>query len=840
MSEDIGDRRSEVFKGNTVALNSCLEGQNSVTSANNEGGSNESLPLLSVPQSKTLKIIHSRSKKSVLFLICFFLFFSVIILLQKLTHQSQSLMLEAMNQKIGTPFVELLDNRISVVTDGTLLFDYDKIGNAFHRTFIKIVSQVVGRITLEQKSPLDIYVSGLAEKCKLARAMVSSVDLNTRNKVKSAFHLAIDIEVLEEHLQDIISELLSHDNERFGLVVTISGNVLVKKKSHMHISRNIKIDKTIPIDRSNIKPKLQINDISISQNKESSNWINMDIQLIMNKAFPMYLEIQPINWSVFVKDCGKNAREIGRLSTETMVFLSEKKSTFSATGVIQEIDNSLLQICQDSEMSILNEAFKNALDQTAIAIYIKANDDEANKTHLPRWLFNMLSKFEFQVLIRPPPLSLKDKTEFKKFIVNYFETDLISNENRTTFEILLNLNLFIELYLPIIGLDFSISQFKVISNISKGEEIIKTKLLSNSSEINVRHHHHNYDVLLDPNRIEVEMDNPKEIGRWLNEHVWGTSNQPLQIDAILEISFECPLFSTTLRNLRIPQFSLEGKKEPPQLENILKKGNMSVEQITYLDSTSESLQGILDISFYNPIDNFAFGMPGGTASFALGYQNLLLATIRISEVEIANGSSGQMSIPLEINLDSLESWSALQDFLNYLILGKEDLCLSITGAPDILSLEPLGILLQEVTIECVRLAPSVFSQPDLLTDTQSYRSPFVIELVAHLIGTSIEFTIYNPFSNLRLGIWLYRSIATYEGNLIAATRRRQYFEVAPGISKSPRIPVTIVDRTFMDLLRKALNSELSVGVEADFRLQMDQLALPLSYNDTDTTFKVRL
>ena len=838
MSENIVGRRTGSFKGNNTNLNSCLVGQSNVVSASREEHTHESLPLLPFPQDCTSKGNYSRSKRLIVLLACLCLVLSVI-LLQKLTQHTQSLMLKGMNQEIGTSFVELQDSRISMVTDGILMFDYDKIENVFQRSFIKVVSQLIGEITLEQKAPLDIYVSGLEGKCEVAKAIISSADLSTRDKVKSAFRLATEIDVLEEPLQDIISKLISHDNERYGSLI-ISGKIVIKWQSRMRVSRSIRINQSLPLDRFNIEPKVQINDILISRNQENPSWIDMDIQLIINQVSPLYLEIQPINWSVFLKDCGDSNRKIGRWSTGSIVLLPEKKTIFNATGVLHEIDNSLLQVCQDSGVSNINRAIKDALDQAAIAIYVKADEDEVNESHLPKWLLYMLTKFEFKVLLQQSPHSLKDRTQFKNLIVNYFEVDVVPNEDITTFELLLNSRLFMELYVPMINLDFSISQFEFIGNFIENEEIITIKLLSNSTVISVRHHHHNYDVLFDSNRIEVEMNNPKAIGRLLDEHVWGAVNHSFQIDATLEISLECSLFSTTLRDLRIPQFSLKEKKETPHLENILKNSNASVEQLTYLGSTSDSLQGIIDISFYNPINNFAFKMPESTVSFTLGYKNLRLANITIIEAQIANGSCGQMSIPFEINVDASESWSALQDFLNRLIPGREDLCLAVTGALDILSLEPLGTLLQHVTIECMRLAPYVFSQSDISTDTQSYRSPFVIELIAHLIGSYIQFTIYNPFSNLRLGIWLYRSIATYEGNLIARTTRRQYFEVSSGVTQSPRIPVSIENRAAMDLLRNALNSELRVGVEADFRLQIDQFVLPLSYNDTDTTFKVRL
>ncbi|GME69430.1 unnamed protein product [[Candida] boidinii] len=118
---------------------------------------------------------------------------------------------------------------------------------------------------------------------------------------------------------------------------------------------------------------------------------------------------------------------------------------------------------------------------------------------------------------------------------------------------------------------------------------------------------------------------------------------------------------------------------------------------------------------------------------------------------------------------------------------------------------------------------------------------FLIGSTMHLMSSQIEITMLNPFSNCEIMVTIIEARAKYKDTLLGYINEETVLVVPPGIYTTPRIPIKYdTSGVGSEILRKALNGELKVEVEAIFKIRLDNYELELLYAGSGVSTKIRL
>lgn len=117
----------------------------------------------------------------------------------------------------------------------------------------------------------------------------------------------------------------------------------------------------------------------------------------------------------------------------------------------------------------------------------------------------------------------------------------------------------------------------------------------------------------------------------------------------------------------------------------------------------------------------------------------------------------------------------------------------------------------------------------------TFAKPLITTPIIHILTSEIELTIFNPI-NHELPIEIQYVDAQYDGKTIGEISH-QTVEIHGGQNRV-KLPVKI-NQVGIDLLRKALNNDISVDVFLEFAVTVNQETLPLKYHGRDLNAGIR-
>ncbi|KAJ5570946.1 hypothetical protein N7535_004606 [Penicillium sp. DV-2018c] len=180
------------------------------------------------------------------------------------------------------------------------------------------------------------------------------------------------------------------------------------------------------------------------------------------------------------------------------------------------------------------------------------------------------------------------------------------------------------------------------------------------------------------------------------------------------------------------------------------------------------------------------------------------------------------------------------NILRYFYPGSNTMIVVKSHRDTIPSLPTLGKALSilNVTLPVPRI--STPGSPDSENDDGKPR--FIQDATFHLWSSTAEFTLFSPLTDDSILITSIDATAFYEEKEpIGRINRRDPFQVPPGISKSPRLPVDLdMGGVGYDALRRALGQSLDVDAVAKVGMQIGNYADVVVYRGKGIGAKVRI
>ncbi|OWB84856.1 hypothetical protein B5S33_g3512 [[Candida] boidinii] len=314
-------------------------------------------------------------------------------------------------------------------------------------------------------------------------------------------------------------------------------------------------------------------------------------------------------------------------------------------------------------------------------------------------------------------------------------------------------------------------------------------------------------------------------------------------------------FNSSLQNL--PILNLKDNKQNLKLLDRLK---IRFNNFTLINSNESEVEILIDFQIFNFLNT--------NVGLLINENNFLKSLLMVNETTIGNiktfgnnfllnaNSFNSLTAILKLETSDLSDKVLLENLLGKYLSGKETICL--LGFTDD-SISNNLKLSKSISNIKVPVNMPIFKSGDGNDDDGGGGSGdgdgdgdgdgtnkragggFLIGSTMHLMSSQIEITMLNPFSNCEIMVTIIEARAKYKGTLLGYMNEETVLIVPPGIYTTPRIPIKYdTSGVGSEILRKALNGELKVEVEAIFKVRLDNYELELLYAGSGVSTKIRL
>ncbi|CUM65694.1 uncharacterized protein PRCAT00003342001 [Priceomyces carsonii] len=728
--------------------------------------------------------------------------------------------------------LDLNDRGIDSHIIGTLYINYNNVHNIFYRNMLKFGSALVGVIVLLPSDAMKVYAKpAKSEVCyfHILDLIQPEVAVDVMNRRLTEIDFISQTLIRETEMVKLWELVNNLDEQTFELEVEAEIHPWIESKLFSFGKQDIRFKKVISLDKGSIFPPIKVKNMKTYSTDFS---IQLSTQIVLERGLTLSATFPAINWDLLILDCSGNLIELGSWATE--VFDVEPKSpiVINLHGDLRSIPNPLLKRCNNTDVSIFNKYVQDYMNGDVLSVYIRAS--KYQRVKMQNWLYYLLNHANYKVdaLVTRRDLSITG-----------YEIDALSLElplNIPNDLLSLNVNTNASIIIDNqIDIQFSISKFKHYFCLLDSDETIL--LQGWSDQFNYVHINNvlrflKFDLLL--NHVKIEVLNSESLGNILNEICNFNFSDSLYAKVELEdVELILPIGALKLNRIDFEEMDITSQLDFHKPDEILKNLNVTIDELLFVDSNPMQALLIIKIRITNPT-NFIVDLPGETITLGIKSNNTKVASFGFKDFFL---SSEALSIQAELDLYNTPTEliskhtildSLLSDYISGNIVHVDIFNLSVLNNCELNKmLNQIGVTNIEVPI--LKYSRQAYQNNELVTqgnDTEEHQSPFLLEAVIHLLTSEIQLTLYNPIENAELIVELYEAEAKYEDNLLGSISKREYLMIAPGIQKTPNIPIKISQGIGMDILRKAVNGQLYVDVEAHFLLKLDKFESMLTYN----------
>lgn len=356
----------------------------------------------------------------------------------------------------------------------------------------------------------------------------------------------------------------------------------------------------------------------------------------------------------------------------------------------------------------------------------------------------------------------------------------------------------------------------MIKGSTQGEEKLNTTYGPYSVEIDWQSVNH-----------EVEVTDATAVGKWTN-HWIHHHRRPVTLEVDLaSVDISLPILSTRLYDLQLKVPATIPPVVPPM------RPNVSVDSVVCLDLSPNEVKftvsGTVVVEGLMTVD-----AASQSVEVALASDNYTWGYATIPQLVVpGRGLEAPFSMDVTLNASTPEELTQLAMMMSRLVLGQTNVTVDVVH----IASHPhrqLLTLLQQMTIPEVPVPELHF-----VTGWQGEPAlPFILELTVHIVQKKCTVVAFNPVVNLPMTMVVLRGTALYHGVVLGHIEPYRVLTVTSGVWRLPPIPIVIED-VGMDILRRVLNGDLAVDIEADLEVTMGGFTVPIRYQVDGVQLNIR-
>ncbi|CAN3475895.1 hypothetical protein DICA1_F04632 [Diutina catenulata] len=709
--------------------------------------------------------------------------------------------------------VGLHTNGVDVRVNATTAVDYTKIsGFATSRLFrfggwalgSLQVLPVNGVSVAAKPVQLDVEALHLADVYPTASVNVSIAQGSQQE------HEIIGLALLDvTNVVKFANYVQSSDDDEVPIDLhgSMNATVVVPRFKAKLVIPGIHFSKQVILEKESIIPTI---DYSY---REIDAGIAFQVETLFKRPLPISISFDAMELEVLAKDC-----ERAWVSTNTTVITkgypsvqaNDHGAQLKFSGVIGRIPQRLAQKC-GQDLSPFNLLVANALQGLPVNLGLQRKTGGELYVFSPVFPSSVVGTSIHSVSARVPhhPSQLQ-------VVHNTSASVFVTHANR----------------LP----SFQVTSFETVYRVLQGGEAILSGKSQHPEKCKVIHGGYSTEIDLSFHEHLMTVANPAIVGRMMASHDF---NQSLSVElAFDKVGVVSSVLNTTLDGLKVYQsfdadsldkiFDQVKATVDPVLPSVAL--NASVSRIAPSKSARDSLTLTIggSVANVNPISVEI----GDDVSCALGGSNTTFGRFTLASATLGHPQRIPFAMEVDLKTATDEEKAALEEFMSGVVSGDEGVTVSVS---DCYSTRNSALAAFLKPFSWPEVHPPCF---EFEKSPGGGQSPFVLESTIHAFSETVELTVFNPLDT-PLAVVVRNGVASHHGLTLGHMEPYQVLVVQPGVWKSGQLPIKINDGIALDILRRAINRDLQVTVEAEVEVGIGQFYVVASYTGEDLDAKIR-
>lgn len=539
-----------------------------------------------------------------------------------------------------------------------------------------------------------------------------------------------------------------------------------------------------------------------------------EVEIIIDPLpFPAHAKIAEIEWDIYIPGCENNLLYVATMESSKILISGVEPVAISTKGVVPELSKKLVKFCTDGISPVNKIAIKLLEDEGTF--FVKARAMSELNSSLPKWLYAFLTN-NFQ----PVTFDIKDMLKLPEGDLNYeiYSANVVIPNDPDLLPGLYS-DIRVALDLPFDNTDDSLFNLtRVFGDLCFiYDDEIFMKIYLNSWQ-NVNTQGSTLDLSLRNSKIDIIND--KIVSEVLLRYLDG---QKLDIigKALLDLDITTPICSTIFQRME-QQVNISVAGESGIIDSL----GIKINGLEYMKSSTDSqLRFFVNAEVNNTLK------AGGAIQFIsllVDYNGTTFGNIELAETAIESLHASNVTPIVRFKAIDDSSRDTINSLISEYISGHEPEII-IKGHDKSSRVPAIAHIASSLSIP--------FQIPSFGSEDHS---GFILATTFHLLTSQVEVTVYNPISN-QFGVLSIKDAKTmYEDIDIAYIERAPLIKIPPGVSTTQKIPVRIATGAAGDILRRAINSNITLHTAASFELVIGEFLLDLKYEGEGVDAVIKL
>ncbi|CAG8891079.1 unnamed protein product [Penicillium egyptiacum] len=653
----------------------------------------------------------------------------------------------------------------------------------------------------------------------VGHATLPSIKVNIRNGHHTNIDFLTDLEAGD--IRGIHAIAIDWIEGRLGRL-SVKGKATLNLKSGLFALGTQVLTDNIIIEEHDFPALPTINILKLNVHDANGGGMAVDVLLSSLVDSPVALTVPALGFDILVPNCspGDPYILVAEAKTSAIDVHPGQETAVGVDGLIQQLPDELISTCpgrEGSPLDLLVSSFMQGLETT---IYIRGSD--APSLNTPAWIVDLLRS----VTVPLPFTGHALDNLVKNFTMSdthfslpnpFAEPD--APDSQPTVSALVK----VLIALPEeMNFQVEVPQVRALADVSYKEEKFGVLNISHWQDAN-----------------STLVDDQNGSSALLVE--FAIKDAPLEVtdDGLLTEVIQAMLFGSETVLLRVA--ATVDTKVSTGLGSFALRGIPAEGKVPVKRNTTESSMLVSTLANFTNPTNYSATVP--FVDLLILYNDTAVAHMTAQNISVGPGNNSYIPIdfswcPLDAaGVDGVEAGRAL---LSSYISGFNTTITIKSHRNTIPSLPDLGEALSVLNITVPVPRISVPGSPD--DDDKDTKPHFIQDATFYLWTSTAEFTLSSPLTENNILITSIDATAFYEKNEpIGRINNREPFEVPPGISKSPRLPVDLdMGGVGYDALRKALGQSLEMDAVAKVGVMIGNYMDVVLYRGKGIAAKVRI
>jgi hypothetical protein len=724
----------------------------------------------------------------------------------------------------GFDILNMTDTGASLKVKGTIVMDYSHI-HWFHKAIVYPLTLLLGVVTVIQtEEPLGVFAElpqnpGTGYK-NPASVYFPTLDIDlTPGSIKGIeMNITVNInpiDVVKLH-EDYI--LLKEYNGVRNLIVygVFQGRFSLKKLislgeyyARVEDSYELKAHDAWNFTRFTLDSYV----LDVGENGFNGS-VQITTDMILS---PVTFSIGQIEWEAVIPGCSpqdQNKLQFTSLVTDVIKFSGYRPTVLRANVTTPHLSNALEKKCSNG-ISPFNRLIKSLMESQG-TLFLHAKMNSQINAQLPSWLYFVLMN-----VAQPFTFSLSEFVDTEHPLHYDVLKNRLSIPNDAAILPELSSNIVLNLDLPAVNDNHQLFNLKGVFGdiylLFEGKIILKVYLHS-WQEVETDGPFLNFLV----QGAKIDITDNTIVSFLLDEYLHGEDFE-MYVMAKADIDMQTSISSKVLQqiewNTTIP---IQGSKD------LLDGMSAQLHELAFVTSkTSAMLRLIANLELRNPVD---ISVDLQFLSVNIIFNNTVIGDAKVTDTSIPADALTNLTSILTLNPLSSEARCAIEELISLYISGREPEIV-VEGHEGSCKIPAIAAILSRLSVP--------FKMPSFQHEDSDQKG-FILGITFHVLSSKVQITAYNPIINELIVIRIKEAKVFSEDVEIASIQTGPLIILRPGMSTTEGIPVTIAQGVAKDILRKAINRNLTLHTNANFDLSIREFTLNLDYEGEDVDSEIKL